>query len=356
MSDFPQVDVSESDAASRKPMPVLVEVTRGDHVESVHRGAIAVADAAGAIIASVGDIDWKVYPRSAIKPLQAIPVLRSGAADKFSLDEADIALLCASHSSAPKHVTRAEAILQRIGLTPDALCCGAHWPLDPAVARDLARAGGGPTKAHNNCSGKHSGMLATAVATGSDPARYAEADGEVQATILQLLRAFCGTEAVGDVPGVDGCGAPNWPISLGGLARGFAYFAARSGPASDYADEIERIAAACAAHPDLVAGDGRFDTRVMLAAGQAALTKTGAEGVYCGALPGLGIGFAVKISDGAGRASELVVREVLMSAGIAIGDAVADISDVRNWAGDLVGEMRVTSAADPVLSELARRR
>ncbi|MEO1264693.1 MAG: asparaginase [Pseudomonadota bacterium] len=346
---------ADAGAQSTPTNPVVCEVTRGPLTESVHRGALAVSDASGAIIAGIGDASAFVYPRSAIKALQAIPVLASGAAERFGFTPADIALLCASHSGEADHVARAEDLLSRAGFDPEALHCGAHWPLGPAATRDLAGAGGAPRKSHNNCSGKHAGMLASALATDADPARYTDIDSPVQQAVLATLKRYCGAEGVGAFPGIDGCGAPNWPVTIEGLARAFAAFGAGSGPAQADADTARRIRAAVAAHPHLVAGTDRFDTVMMAASGERVFVKTGAEGVYCGCLPEFGIGFALKIDDGTGRASEHLTATLITALYPDLTVAVADRHIIRNWAGVPVGRTVPAPVVVETVTELARQ-
>src|SRR6266581_558878 len=263
--------------------PVLVEVIRGSLLESEHRGRVAVIDADGNAVLRLGDVARPVFPRSAVKPLQALPLVETGAADRFGFGDEELALASASHAGEPAHVALVEHMLARAGLDAAALVCGAHPPIHAPSAQALTRSGREPSALHNNCSGKHAGFLCVACALEANPAGYAE-------------------------------------------------------PAA-------RIRAACAANPYLVAGTGRFCTRVMAHFGGRVLVKGGAEGVLCGALPEAGLGIAVKCDDGAARAAE-VVMATLISRLLALDDAdrgaLAPLVQpgLRNWNGVEVGVLR----------------
>ena len=324
--------------------PVLVEVTRGATVESAHRGAAAILDAAGQSVLTVGDVARPVFPRSAIKPIQALPLLETGAAEAFEVSDAEIALACASHNGEPEHVHAAGSWLERLGRNESVLECGSHAPMYGPAAAALAVDGTSPCPLHNNCSGKHTGFVATALHLGEDPAGYVAPDHPVQQRLAAALEEVTGEDLSGAPTGIDGCAIPTIGVSLTGLARGMAAFA-RPAAKDARARAMARIRASMAAHPFLVAGTGRFDTRVMEVTGEDALVKTGAEGVYCAMLPALGVGVALKIDDGATRASEVAMAEILTRLGVldaarreALGDTVAPVICNRN--GEVVGAVR----------------
>jgi L-asparaginase II len=313
--------------------PVLVELTRGRLVESRHRGALAIAGSTGAPVFTMGDVDRPVFPRSAIKAIQCLPLVETGAADHYGFGPAEIALACASHSGTERHVAVAASMLARAGLEPTALGCGAHDPLGPAAARALIMSGRNPSALHNNCSGKHAGMLATAMHMGEPPADYWRPEHPVQRRIARVLTDLTNVELVSERLGIDGCSAPNWAIDLASLARAFARLATGEGLSSARQAAARRIFDACWAEPELVAGPGRLDTELMSRFPGKAFTKTGAEGVYCGAVPARGLGFALKIDDGAGRASELAVKAII---GRLLPEAAASLPlrvDMPNWRG-----------------------
>ena len=327
--------------------PVLVEVMRGPLVESSHDGALAVVDANGTMALALGDVERPVFPRSAIKALQALSLVESGAAERYGLGDEELAVACASHGGEPGHVAAVGRMLERAGLEPSALCCGAHWPLHQPSAQALARNGNSASALHNNCSGKHAGFLCVACAIGAGPRNYVEpthpVQREVRATLVEL------TGATLDRPAVDGCSVPTWAISLRALALGFARFGTGQGLSPARTRAAARLRDACAAKPWHVAGTGRFCTELMQAAGARAFVKTGAEGMFCGALPEQGLGFAVKCDDGAGRASEVVAATLVARFGT-WGSVEQILLDrfmrptLRNWNGIVVGALRPAEA------------
>jgi len=328
--------------------PVLVEVLRGALVESRHSGAVAVVDAGGGRVLALGDVEQPVYPRSAVKALQALPLIESGAADRFGLGPEALALACASHSGEPGHVATAARMLALAGLGPSALECGVHWPIHQPSAQALARAGGTAGAIHNNCSGKHAGFLCVACATEADPARYVEASHPVQRLVKATLEDVMGAVLSQDVCATDGCSAPTWAMPLAALARGFARFGTGVGLSPGRARAAARLREACAAHPWHVAGTGRFCTELMQSFGARVFVKTGAEGVYCAALPEQGLGIALKCDDGAGRAAEVMLAATL--ARLLPQDTDRAALDrfvrptLRNWNGMAIGSLRPTEA------------
>lgn len=300
----PVLDLSASN-------PVLVHATRGELVENRHRGAIVVCDPGGRVVWSRGDIGAPVYPRSAIKALQALPLLETGAADHYALSAAEIALACSSHNAEPGHTDLIDAWLERLGLGQDALECGAHAPLHEPTARAMLLAGQDSGRIHNNCSGKHTGMLTTARCLGEDTRGYIEREHPAQ------QRWF---DAVGEMGGVDmrrlpwsydGCGIPVIAMPLTAIATAFARFAAPDDLGAARIDAVERITSAIAANPFMVAGSGRLCTDLMLITGRRVLVKTGADGVFTATVPGRGLGLALKIDDGNREAAEIALLAAL---------------------------------------------
>jgi L-asparaginase II len=329
--------------------PVLVEIRRGDMVESRHRGAAAVVDAAGRIVLRWGDIERPVYARSAVKPVQALPLVESGAADRFGLGDRELALACASHHGEPAHVAAVRSWLQRVGLGPDDLECGSHLPYDAAAAHALIRAGERPCPLHSNCSGKHTGFLATARHFGEPTRGYIDADHPVQRRVSQAIAEMSGLDLAAAPRGVDGCGIPVIGLPLHGLARAMARMADPAGLPTERGEAAKRLLVAMAAKPLMVDGTGGFATVLMQEAGERAVVKPGAEGVFCAALPGLGYGVALKIADGAGRASEVAMGAILERLGIFEGEASPALAALlrpvlRNVAGREVGSIRPAAA------------
>ncbi len=325
--------------------PVLVEVIRGSLLESEHRGRVAVIDADGNAVLRLGDVARPVFPRSAVKPLQALPLVETGAADRFGFGDEELALASASHAGEPAHVALVEHMLARAGLDAAALVCGAHPPIHAPSAQALARSGREPSALHNNCSGKHAGFLCVACAMEANPAGYADPAHPVQRAVKAAIEGIAGVALEDRSRAIDGCSVPTWALPLEKLAHGFARFGTGRGLDPHRAQAAARIRAACAANPYLVAGTGRFCTRVMAHFGGRVLVKGGAEGVLCGALPEAGLGIAVKCDDGAARAAE-VVMAALISRLLALDDAdrgaLAPLVQpgLRNWNGVEVGVLR----------------
>ncbi len=327
--------------------PVLVEVMRGGIVESRHRGSVAVVDDAGRTVLALGDVERPVYPRSAVKALQALPLVESGAAERFGLGDQEIALACASHAGAPEHVATAASMLAKAGQGPQVLECGAHWPNGPAEMRALAASGASPTALHNNCSGKHSGFVCVACALGVDPHGYVAVDHPVQREVRAVFEQMTGLAIDPQARGTDGCSIPTYAIAPLALARALARFGTGKGLEPGRARAAERIRGAVAAYPRMVSGEGRFDTVVMSRLGRRLFCKVGAEGMYCAALPGQGLGVAIKIDDGAARAAEVAMgavarRFLALSAEDREALGPAFEPQLHNWNGIRVGEIRAT--------------
>jgi L-asparaginase II len=290
--------------------PVLVEVTRGGIVESRHAGAYACVGPGGGLLSSAGDIGRPVFPRSAIKAFQCLPVIESGAAERFGFTDEEIALACSSHNGEVDHVRVARSMLAKAGNTEAQFECGAHNPAEDAALHALIRSGGGALQVHNNCSGKHAGMLAVARAFDVDSRGYVDARHAVQKASARVLNDLCGVDVERLPVGIDGCSIPAWAIPLRNLALGFSRFSSGEGLSAERKAAAGRIIASCRNHPFMVAGTGRFCTRLMESVPRA-FVKVGAEGVYCGCVPHAGIGIALKIDDGAGRAAEAAMAGVL---------------------------------------------
>lgn len=338
----------------------MVELWRGGLLESAHCGHAVICDAAGGVIEAWGDPGAVIFPRSSCKMIQALPLIESGAADRFGLTDAELALACASHSGEEEHTKTAASMLARAGRDETCLECGAHWPMLNQRAREakgpngdralqaLVAAGLKPSALHNNCSGKHAGFVCLAIATGHDPKGYIQPEHPTMREITAALQAMTGYNLSDATPGVDGCSIPTFAIPLRSLAAGFAKFASGTGLSPARAEAVERLRKAVAASPFHVAGTGRFDTVVMETLRERAFIKTGAEGVYCGALPELGLGIALKIDDGATRASEIAMA-ALLTRFLALGSEAKVVTErldhrMANWNGIEVGRMRPVAA------------
>ena len=335
----------------------LVEVTRGSIVESVHFGAFIVVDSGGRVLASAGSPELMTYPRSSMKPFQALPFIERGGAEAFGFTDQEIAILCASHAGTDLHKTVLEGMHQKIGTSEADLACGVHWPSD-AETRDRMRAAGEePTPFRHNCSGKHTGMLAHAVLRSFPKADYLNPQHPVQVIIRESLAEMVGMAPDAMPLGIDGCSAPVYGIPLENMARAVAKLADPVGLTPEKAAACRKITHAMMTHPVMVAGPGKFDTVLMQAAPDKVFSKGGAEGYQIiGVMPGVlaedspGLGMALKISDGdgGGRARASVVLTLLQGLGVLREEDLAQLPEygnipVKNWRGLLVGEIRPAS-------------
>ncbi len=338
--------------------PILVEAWRGNVVESFHRGAYAIVDAAGAVVSARGDIQRPVYPRSAIKILQALPLVESGAADRFGLTNEELALACASHDGEAEHVRTAASMLSKTGLDDSALECGVHWPYNEAAKLKLAAAGAQPNALHNNCSGKHAGFVCLGCVMAGDGDRrgflsgYVAPEHPLMREVNAAVESTTGCKLESAPMGIDGCSIPTFGIALTNLAQAFARIATGQGLTPGRAAAAKRLRSAVAAAPFMVGGSGRVDTRVMELFGERVFCKVGAEGMYCAALPEAGWGLALKMDDGNNaRACEVAVAALFEALGLARHEPeralLAELSNVtlRNWRGTQVGRL----AAQPEL-------
>jgi L-asparaginase II len=282
-----------------------IEATRGDVVESVHRVSVAVVQADGSLVAEAGDPRRVTFWRSAAKPFQALPLLEDGAADALGLTTEELALACASHSSEPSHLAVAEGFLRRIGATAADLACGPHIPLSPAVADRVTREGIALTPLWSNCSGKHAGMLALARHHAWPMAGYTQPGHPVQGRILAEVARWTALPVTGIRTATDGCTAVTFALPLTAMAGAWARFGSAAAPGPG------RLRSAMVAHPGLVAGTGRLCTELMAAGRGRVLAKVGAAGVYCAALPELGLGVALKVADGDSAAAAPALLAVL---------------------------------------------
>ncbi|MEX2202140.1 MAG: asparaginase [Dongiaceae bacterium] len=325
--------------------PLLVEVTRGDAVESRHRAAVAVSDALGRILRQWGDIERPVYARSSLKPLQALPLIETGAAERFALGDAEIALACASHSAEERHVETVRAWLAKIGCSESDLECGPQPPLHDQAAMALIAAAESNAAIYNNCSGKHTGFLSTAVHKGEKTKGYIGLDHPVQQRILGTLEQMTGLDLGRAPKGIDGCGIPVIGMPLGHTAMAMAKLADPDTLPDGRAAAARRIVAAMIAEPFMVGGSGRFGTRLMMALGNRVALKGGAEGFYVAILPQHGLGIAIKCDDGAGRAAEIAMAMTLCDLGVVTEAEQKELVDllsppVMNRAGLEVGRVR----------------
>jgi len=329
--------------------PLSIEVTRGGYIESQHNVRMAVVDAAGQIVLQAGDIEAAIFPRSAIKPIQALAFVESGAAEAFQVSDTEIAIACGSHSGEPDHVAVVDAWLKRIGCSEADMECGSHLPYGSVATRDLLRAGQEAGPLHNNCSGKHAGFLTLARHQGWSTEGYVDIDHPVQKLVRQVFASACGFDLSEAPVGIDGCGIPTIALPLSNMAQGMAALANQNGPpeasSKDRNTACARIRQAMAAAPLMVEGSDGFSTHIIKTTAGRILVKGGAEGVYGIAIPELGLGAALKVEDGAMRAGPVAVGHVLKTLDVIKQDEIDALGEfltpnLSNRAGSVVGNIR----------------
>lgn len=329
-------------AAAASAPPIVVTGSRNGVVETRHRGHAVVTDRTGAIVWSLGDPTSISYPRSALKPFQVLPLLLSGAAEAYGFTDAEISLMCGSHSGEVRHVDAVRGILAKAGLEEGELQCGAHWPLGQAAGEAVLRSGGAISALHNNCSGKHAGFLAFCKHQGLDRVAYLHHSHPLQAAIRAELCHFAGLREEELHAGTDGCSAPAYALPLAAMARAFCALGQPQACARREAARA-RVQRAVTSHPFFVAGTGRFCTHLMtVLQEQGVLGKLGAEGFYALSLPHRSLGLAVKVECGSTGPQYALVCAILAALGVLDGAAAAALGDfasapVRTAAGVRIG-------------------
>ncbi len=323
----------------------LVDVWRGDILECVHQGHAVICDGSGQITFALGDPQAVIYPRSSCKMVQALPLIESGAADAFGLRVDQLALSCASHIGAAYHTDRVAEWLGAMGLSDDDFRCGPQEPSDRAARDALIRSGETPCQIHNNCSGKHSGFLTLTKHLKAGP-DYVDPTHPIQQAIRTAFEEVTGEDSPGY--GIDGCSAPNFATTVHGLARAMAHFASAADRSDRRAGAQQRLVQAMMAFPELVSGEGMACTELMRACNGRAAIKGGAEGVYVAILPDLKTGIAIKITDGATRASEAVIAALLIRLGVLSANHPAALArlnaPVKNRRDIVTGYVRPAAA------------
>ena len=317
----------------------VAALRRGGIVESVHRGRYAVVAPDGEVLDSLGDVEGYVCVRSSAKPLQALPLVFSGAAEVFGFTDEEVAVACASHNGGPRHLAAVRSILRRVGLSEDDLQNGFHPPMHAPSAERLAKTGESPRAIHGNCSGKHAAMLAVCVHAGWDPTGYRDPDGPLQKLILRTVATVCGVETASVGIAGDGCGVPVFSLPLQSMALGFARLAAGGAPGfpDDLLEALRRVRDAMREHPYIVAGTGRLDTKLMQ--GTSLVAKSGAESVFAAASATEPLwGMALKVSDGASRALAPAAIGALTRQGVRVPKGLASVP-VMDLRGTTVGEV-----------------
>lgn len=330
------------------PFVPMAEIRRGGILESIHHGAAVVADADGRILLSWGDPSFVTFPRSSLKPFQAIPLVESGAADAAGLTEEHLALACASHSAEDFQVTLVRGWLERLGLTESALICGPDMPRGQADQAAVWRAGGDRSRVFHNCSGKHCGFLTLAKHIGAPVAGYGDPAHQAQRLYLEAFSELLGQDAARLPHGVDGCGLPALALPMDRMAQAAARWAAARVAGDARRTAIRRLQSAIRTFPDHLSGRGSATGKIVRATQGQVLLKGGAEGYVVGFVPDRGLGIAVKLADGAARAKMGVFAALLGRLGLLDGAealAAAVEGDIRDSNGQPVGEIRATLPA-----------
>jgi L-asparaginase II len=346
------VSPAGSSAGERKQSAVLVHVTRSGEVESVHRGCIVITDSTGRLLAHAGDPEMRVFWRSAAKLHQALPLLMCGGLERWKFSDAELAVICGSHNGEPAQVQCVRSILDRVGVSPQALHCGAQEPYGHQASRELIRHGEEPSSLHNTCSGNHAGLLALDKLLGGSSREYDALNADAQQRALTMVATFAGLPPSSIFTGIDGCGIPAYRTPLSALAAAFARLVSvPTGWPSDIRQAAARIVAAVTAQPDFVSGIGELDTELMRAFSGAAICKLGAEAVCAVAFKATdrlpdGLGVAIKIEDGLGnRARSVVLAAILEQLELGETSQRAAFSShversVKTRRGETVGEIR----------------
>ncbi|GAA0592486.1 asparaginase [Virgibacillus siamensis] len=322
-----------------------IHVYRGGYLESVHDVDVAVVNSDGEVLFSYGDPNRPTFARSSMKPFQAVPILETGAAKNFLFDAADIALFCSSHNGEPIHRSRILSLLEKVGEGENSLQCGTHIPRDIESYKKLIRDGKELTPVYSNCSGKHTGMLATCTYLNEETGTYRELDHPHQQRILNVISTICDFNKKAIGIGVDGCGVPVHQLPLKKIAKGFACLS-QPGRMIDqtYSESLRTIRNSMMEYPEMVAGTNRFDTDLMNAFDGGIVAKAGAEGVQCIGLVDSGLGIAIKVEDGNGRAASVAAMKVLEELKIGDEETKSKLKSyteptVKNMAGNAVGKI-----------------
>lgn len=326
---------------SYQPEPVA-RILRKGIIESIHYGSVAVASADGRLLYWVGDPYFVTYLRSSAKPFQAIPVVESGAAREFGFTSAEIAIMTGSHSGSDIHVRTVQSILDKIGLKPEHLNCGSHPPINDKVSKPLDDQGAPKSALYHNCSGKHAGMLALAVFRNLSLDDYLSPAHPVQQTIRKTVAEICCYPEDKIMFGIDGCSSPNQALPIYNMALGFARLVTPNAVPRDKAFAYTTVSMAMLEHPEMVAGDGRFDTTLISSPGERLISKAAAEALECFSLVDRKLGAALKIIDGTKRALFPTTVEFLYKMGVRSRTSTIDEFHrpvIKNWQGLDVGHI-----------------
>jgi L-asparaginase II len=330
----------------KSKMPLSVEVLRGQTVESHHHVMAVVLDEKGETVAEWGNPNFLTFPRSAIKMLQALPLIETGTAEAFHLEDRHLCLACASHRGEKKHITGVHEFMKKSGVKESLLACGPHMPYDETTAQEMIRHSIKPSAIVNNCSGKHTGMIATCLHLKENPEGYENYDHSCQVRVRQALSEVMGVDVNKSPYGIDGCGIPTYAIPLKNLAKGMSALISAQQPAHRrYASR--KLVEAVQREPFYISGTDDFNTAAIEKTEGRCVIKGGAEGVYCGVIPTMGLAFALKAEDGSSRASQSATGYLLQKLGVFQPNETEQLKGymsprVKNWKGLDVGQIRVS--------------
>ena len=324
---------------------IMCEIWRGSYLESVHTGMAVICDKEGEISHQWGDPNALILPRSSAKMMQAIPLIISGAEQKFSIGDDLLALACASHNAAEIHLSRVVGWLSHLGFSETDLRCGPQPSKDPHVKKEMLKKGQSHCQIHNNCSGKHAGFLSVSRHLNSGP-EYTDPDHPVQLLVMDVFQELTENKVDGLV--IDGCSAPNPAMPLYSLAKAMSWFATAHKRDDQLSKAALKLRNAMVNYPDLVAGDQRACTNLMKACEKKAILKTGAEGVFVAILPELEKGIALKIFDGGTRASECAIASLLIQLGVLSPNHPTALAytnaPILNWRNIETGMMKASNS------------
>jgi len=329
--------------------PLSVLVNRNGFCESSHQVDVAVCSADGEVVLGLGNIESIIFPRSAMKPLQAIALveLLQSSVEILQLTDAEVALICSSHNGEMLHIDAVRVLLNKFDIDIDGLICGAHWSMHQETMVAQVRSLEVPHQVHNNCSGKHAGMMILSKLLNNKTRGYEKLTCDAQQRILGTLELMTGVDLTQYTTGIDGCGAPVYSAPLGNWARAFALFAGGGELTDQRNAACQRIRKSIASHPLHIAGKDRSCSAVNAAYGEAITVKVGAEGVYSAAFHELGLGAMIKVRDGNKRGAEVALGAVIQALGYEMHESLAGFFEptLRNWAGEVVGDITIKQFA-----------
>lgn len=322
-----------------------IQIKRGNNIESLHKAHVVVCNSQAQIVYSRGLTQQHIYPRSAVKALQALALFTTGAFQKFSITPIELALACASHSAQKEHVEAVNHWLVRMGLSSTHLECGGHWPANLEATHELIKSQQPFNSLHNNCSGKHAGFLANALALNTELKGYIKAEHPVQIEVKRLMESFCSYQILKNEIATDGCSIPTYYMPMSALALGMARFADLNHSFTELSEARKILFSAIQQNPFYMGGSDRYCTKMTTELGDEGFVKIGAEGVIMAALPKANLGVVIKTEDGATRSTELAMTWVLKELGLISESSFKKFSNlpIENWNKIVTGSISIDS-------------